>query len=334
MRRAGAWELCGVGCDPMGSRRKPHHRTVDVPEAVQQKAMARGAEGRRWMDSLGHLIDELERDWEVAVGDTLYGGSESYLAAAKTASGGDAVIKLPMPPYASFENEVRTLAAAGGRGYVRLLAYDENRNATLQERLGPSLRAFGLSVSTQIEILCAMLQRAWDVPAPAGLQHGADKARMLSEFIATTWEELNQPCSPQVLEQALAFAETRAAAFDPEAAVLVHGDAHSANALQDPKRTSGQAQFKFIDPDGLLAEPAYDLGISMREWSRELLDGDTARLGHERCAYLSHMTGVNPREIWEWGFIERVSTGLLTTRVGADTVGREMLDVAEIWVTC
>jgi streptomycin 6-kinase len=82
----------------------------------------------------------------------------------------------------------------------------------------------------------------------------------------------------------------------------------------------------------LLAEPAHDLGISMREWSRELLDGDTARLGHGRCAYLSHLTGVDPRGIWEWGFIERVSTGLLATRVGADQMGREMLDVAESWV--
>jgi len=317
----------------MGSRGKPHHRTVDVPEDVHQKAIARGAEGRRWMNSLGHLIDELERDWGVIVGYTLYGGSESYLAAAKTASGGDAVIKLHMPPYVSFMSEVRTLAAAGGRGYVRLLAYDENRNATLQERLGPSLRGFGLSVATQIQILCAMLQRAWDVPGPAGLQSGADKARMLSEFIAATWEELNQPCSHHVIEQALAFAETRAAAFDLEAAVLVHGDAHSANALQDPKHTSGQAQYKFIDPDSLLAEPAYDLAISMREWSRELLVGDTARLGHERCAYLSHLTGVDPRGIWEWGFVERVSTGLLATRVGANQMGRELLDVAEAWAT-
>ena len=82
----------------------------------------------------------------------------------------------------------------------------------------------------------------------------------------------------------------------------------------------------------MLAEPAYDLAIPMREWSRELLDGDTARLGPERCAYLSHLTGVDPQGIREWGFVERVSTGLLTTRVGADQVGREMLDVAEVWV--
>ncbi len=136
-----------------------------------------------------------------------------------------------------------------------------------------------------------------------------------------------------MVERALAFAEARGAAFDPEAAVLVHGDAHSANVLRDPKHTPALARFRLVDPDGLLAEPAYDLAIPMREWSRELLDGDAARLGRERCAYLGRLTGVDPRVIWEWGFVERVSTGLLATRVGANRSGREMLDVTEAWAT-
>ena len=172
-------------------------RAVYVPELVRQKAMAQGAEGRRWLERLGSLIDELERAWGVSVGATLHGGSGSYVAAAKTDAG---------------------------------------------------------------------------------------------------------------------------------------GDAHSDNALRDPEHTTAaRARFKLVDPDGLLAEPAYDLGILMREWSRELLCGDAARLGRERCARLSRLTGVDPRPIWEWGFVERVSTGLLVTRVGAEELGREMLDVAEAW---
>jgi streptomycin 6-kinase len=306
-------------------------RVVDVPEAVRQKAMARGSEGRWWLDKLGSLIGALERDWGVTLEATLPGGSESYVAAARTNYGEDAVIKLEMPPYASFASEVKTLVAAGGRGYVRLLDHDEERKAMLQERLGSSLRGFGLPIPVQIEILCETLGRAWEVPFPAGLPSGADKARWLSGFIAATWEEVNRPCSRRVIEQALAFAETREEAFDPGAAVLVHGDAHSANALQDPRYAPAPTRFKFVDPDGLVAEPAYDLAIPMREWSRELLDGDAARLGRERCAYLSRLTGVDYRGIWEWGFVERVSTGLLAMRVGADRVGKEMLDVAEAW---
>lgn len=306
-------------------------RAVDVPEAVRQKAMARGPEGRLWLDRLGCLIDELERAWGVTVGTTLSGGSESYVAAARTEAGEDAVLKLQMPPYASIASEVRTLIAAEGRGYVRLLGHDDERNAMLQERLGPSLRESGLRVPAQIRVLCATLGSAWDVPVPADLPSGAEKARWLSEFISATWDELNEPCSRRVIEHALAFAEVREAAFDPETSVLVHGDAHSANALRDPRHTP--ARYKLVDPDGLLAEPAYDLAIPMREWSTELLAGDAARLGRERCAYLSHLTGVDPRAIWEWGLVERVSTGLLATKVGADEMGREMLSVAEVWAS-
>lgn len=306
-------------------------RAVRVPEEVRQKAVAGGDEGRKWLDRLGRLLDDLERNWHVDVGRTFRGGSASYVAAARTSSGEDAVVKLEMPPYESFVGEVRTLAAADGRGYVRLLDHDEERHAMLQERLGPSLDESGLPVSAQVEILCATLRRAWEVPAPAGLQTGAEKARWLSEFITETWEYLDRPCSQGVVEQALAFAERREAAFDPEAAMLVHGDAHGANALQVLGAGSGQARFKFVDPDGLLAEPAYDLAIPMREWSRELLAGDAARLGRERCAQLSHLTGVDTRPIWEWGFVERVSTGLLVIWVGAEQMGKEMLDVAEAW---
>ncbi len=304
---------------------------VDVPEAVRQKALARGAEARRWLASLVRLIQELEWKWGVDFGPALGGGSESYVAPAMTPDGEEVVVKLEMPPYGSFAGEVRTLLAAEGRGYARLLDLDEGRHVTLQERLGPSLCESGLPVPARVEILCATLLHAWEVPAPEGLQTGAEKARWLSGFITETWEDLDRPCSQSVVEQALIFAERREAAFDPEAAVLVHGDAHGANALQELRNGSGEARYKLVDPDGLLAEPAYDLAIPMREWSSELLAGDAARLGRERCVHLGRLTGVDPRPIWQWGFVERVSTGLFVTWVGADQMGREMLDVAEAW---
>jgi streptomycin 6-kinase len=67
----------------------------------------------------------------------------------------------------------------------------------------------------------------------------------------------------------------------------------------------------------------------MRGWSQELLAGNTGRLGRRRCALLSDLTGVEAQPIWEWGFIERVSTGLLVLHVGRTALGEEMLAVAE-----
>jgi streptomycin 6-kinase len=80
----------------------------------------------------------------------------------------------------------------------------------------------------------------------------------------------------------------------------------------------------------VLCEPAYDLGISMREWSEELLAGDALALGKVRCALLHDLTGVDETAIWQWGFIERVSSGLYIMSLGLSD-GDEFLAVADRW---
>jgi streptomycin 6-kinase len=67
------------------------------------------------------------------------------------------------------------------------------------------------------------------------------------------------------------------------------------------------------------------MGILMREDPRELLEGDA----QERARWLARRCGLYAAAIWEWGVIERVSTGLLCTEVGLQPVGREMLAVAD-----
>jgi streptomycin 6-kinase len=94
---------------------------------------------------------------------------------------------------------------------------------------------------------------------------------------------------------------------------------HQWNALE------AQVGFKLVDPDGLLAEPEYDLGIIMREDPLDLLEGDP----QERARWLAARTGLDASAIWEWGVVERVSTGLLGTKVGLQPVAREMLAAAE-----
>ena len=100
---------------------------------------------------------------------------------------------------------------------------------------------------------------------------------------------------------------------------LVHGDVHQWNTLEAP------GGFKLVDPDGLLAEAEYDMGIVMREDPVELLDGDPYRRAH----WLATRTGLDATAIWEWGVVERVSTGLLGTAVGLQPVAGEMLAAAD-----
>jgi streptomycin 6-kinase len=304
-------------------------RQVVIPSEVRQRAVAAGDVGRRWLDALPGLVAGLERDWDITVGDALHGGSAGLVARAVNAAGEAVVLKLGSPAHDNFVNEVAVLRIAAGRGYANLLNHDGPRRAILLELLGPKLHDLGLPVPSRIEIICEILRQAWRPASdPTGFQSGAQKARHLASLIAKRRQQLGEPCSERVVAQSMAFATERESAFDPARSVLLHGDAHDHNALQ----TLDGVGFKFVDPDPLFGERAYDVGISMRSWTDELLAGDPARDGIDRCTQLADLTGEPPRAIWQWGFLERVSSGLFLLVLGRLEEGRRMLAVAETWI--
>jgi streptomycin 6-kinase len=285
---------------------------------VRNKAAVVGAED--WVLGLDALIADLERDWSITVGTAYPDATEAFVAPATMADGTLAVLKLIMPrDLDAARGEIAVLRLADGDGCARLLRDDLERGALLVERLGRSLHDLQLPIEQRHDILCATARRVWRPAPDCGLTTGADKGRWLADAIIRQWEALDRPCSERAVEHALACAGRRIAAHDDERAVLVHGDVHQWNTLE------AESGFKLVDPDGLLAEAEYDLGILMREDPRELLDGDP----HERAHALAARTGLDATAIWEWGVIERVSTGLLGTAIDLQPVAREMLEVAD-----
>ena len=108
--------------------------------------------------------------------------------------------------------------------------------------------------------------------------------------------------------------------------MLVHGDAHGGNTLET---LSGDG-WKLIDPDGIFYEKAYDLGVLMREWIEEYKD-DPLEKGRQRCEYLHQLTGVPRQAVWEWGYLQTVSTAFVMLRVGQEETGYQMLRIARCW---
>ena len=302
-----------------------------LPEATRLRARAMGKDGLQWLAGLDVTVERLQGLWDVGFGDVLQGGSESLVLAATLADGRAAVAKIGLPAYGDLAAEARVYRLAEGRGYAELLEYDGASNALLLERLGPPLRDACDATEAQITVLCETLRQSWVPLAHAnGLMTGGEKARWLADFIEEKWRALGEPCNRRTRDRALSYAEARADAFLPADAVLVHGDAHVENTLVVPgSGTGGDLRCKFVDPDGLFAERACDLAVPMREWSGELLAGDTARLAVARCELLANLTGVDPEVIWQWGYMERVSTGLTMVDIGMREEGLESLAVAD-----
>ncbi len=289
-----------------------------IPAAVRAKALSFGA--AEWVRRLPDLIAGIEADWSIRVGKPYEGGTEAFVADATCHDGTPAVVKLPVPRLGRFDrDEVTALALVNGDGCARLLRVDEERGAFLLERLGRSLDQLGWPHRSREEALCATAMRVWRRVSNSGLPTGADKAGHLADFVATKWTELDHPCGERTIDDAVRCATKRVAAHDDSRAVLIHGDVHQWNLLE-----SGPG-FKLVDPDGLIAEPEYDLGVIMREDPAELL----AEGPWVRAHRLARRCGLDVDAIWQWGVIERVSTGLLCTEVGLQPAGRHLLAVAD-----
>ncbi|MBV9952812.1 MAG: phosphotransferase [Acidimicrobiia bacterium] len=304
---------------------------TELPEPVRRKLEALGPAGRRWVADLDDLVGRVEARWDLTVGVQIGGGSGAFVARAVTGAGAEVVVKIAIPDglegHGSFDSELRALRLGDGRGYVRVLHADVEDRVMVLEGLGRSLAQLRLPVGAQVDALVETLLPTWRrVPDPDGFLTGAAQAVFLRRFVRDLWTELGGPCPEAVVRRAEQLAAQREAAFDPSTAVLVHGDAHPANVLED-----GGGRFKLIDPEGLLSEPAHDLAIGLRDWTDELLAGDPVADAVAWCGQLADRAGVDERAIWEWAFVERVSTGLFLLQLG-DPQGGRFLEVAERWL--
>ena len=296
-----------------------------VPDAVRRKATALGADGERWLENLPGVVESLTARWGIRVGRMLEGGSSGFVAEAVNADGAPVVLKIAMPDgltgNSPFATQLHALLLGDPRCYVRVLRHDVPQRAMLQERLGRPLSALGLSVEAQIDAITSTLVKGWHRVADTSLRTGAVQAAFLREFVANTWMELGRPCDASIIEVATRYARAREHAYDETRSVLIHGDAHPDNVLQAAEG------YKLIDPDGMLSEPAHDLGVALRDWSDELLAADAINLATSWCARAAARAGVDPAPIWEWAFIERVSSGLFLLQLGIDA-GTRFLEAA------
>ena len=269
--------------------------------------------------------------WSIELGASYGGGTAGYVAKAVGPDSTPCVVKIAMPLDIDERDAVQRAVAvhelAAGAGCARLLHVDLDASVLVLEQLGPNLDELGLDVTTIVDTITATLQAFWrpleEIEHRTQFPSGAEKARWHARHLETWWQRLGHPCDRRGVDRALDYCEQRAAAFDPDRAVLLHGDAHGWNTVK-----AGPGAYKFVDPEGLWGEPEIDLSVPMREYNEPLLAGDTKRLTWARAERLASMCNVEVEAVWQWGFIERVSTGFVNLHDFEDG-DRSFLEVAE-----
>ena len=291
---------------------------LDIPDEVLSKVVADGDDA--WLDELPLVVESLARDWSLTMGATLRGGHAAFVVEARLSDGTAAVLKVGVPgTRRDLVFEATALSLADGEGCAGLLRVDIDRDALLLERLGTALYDVVPDPGVRHDILCDVAVRFWRPVGPdVDLPTGADKAREYAELLPRLWEETDRACSRATVEDALGCMERRRRAHHDRHAVLVHGDVHDLNVL---RATDGT--FKFVDPVGLRAERACDLGTIIR------CNPDAGDDLHARAKRLATRTGVDVAAIWEWGTIHRVIGGLYSRKVGLQPFGDLVLAEAD-----
>jgi streptomycin 6-kinase len=68
--------------------------------------------------------------------------------------------------------------------------------------------------------------------------------------------------------------------------------------------------------------------VALREWTAQLRGPGGREVLEGYCAILAERAELDRDAVWEWGFLERVSTGLYVWSFGAHRMGRTFLDSA------
>ena len=296
-----------------------------IPEVVRNRAISE--DQAAWVDELPEIVDRLERDWSIEVGRAYEEGTEAFVADAVLAAGTPGVLKVMVPRRGGGidDHEATVLRLAAGEGCPNLYRDDPSRGALLMERLGPSMFASALPYEERLPALCDAAARIWRPAPDAGLPTTTAKAAWLIEFVTTKWESLGRPCAEHTIDHAVTCGRRRLTAANTGRPLLLHGDVHQWNALE------AGGEFKLVDPDGLVGDAEYDLGVILREDPDEPLAADPMATAQ----WMADRYDVDATAIWEWAVIERVSTGLVATEIDLQPVGRELLAFADrLAATC
>lgn len=299
---------------------------VYIPEEFAGAIVGQhGEAGRVWLSRLPGLVERCAARWSLKVGPPFPSLSYNYAAPAEGPGGERLVLKVGVP-VAELSSEVEALRLFDGRGAARLLDADAEWGALLLERLEPGTQLVALCEEDDAAATAAaagVMKKLWrPVPAahnfPTAADWGGGLRRLREYFGGGTG-----PFPRRLVEEAESlFAELLASSGEP---VLTHGDLHHGNVL-----AAARAPWLAIDPKGLVAEPAYEVGALLRNPLPQLFRWpEPVRVTERRIAQLSEELGFDRARVRGWGLVQAVLSEWWTIEDGGE-LGEDGYAVAEI----
>lgn len=277
--------------------------SADLSQLARRLSGAHGPAGAEWVAGLPELTDEMARLWDLQPGDPITPVSYSYVLHVRLLEGEAAILKLRYPG-SNADREIEALRAYAGQGAVRLMRYDRERGALLIESASPGSDAVTLTDQEASRALVAIMEPLHSVLHGSGMfpttyEWGEGFRRYLRAN-----PDHSGPIPSDLLEAGAGlYEELEDSAAGP---ALLHGDLHHANMRFDRNRG-----WLAIDPQGVIGEPAYEMGAFLRNPIDQLVkQPDLASRTRLRAELLASLTGIDRRRILGWAVAQAVLSAI------------------------
>jgi streptomycin 6-kinase len=270
-----------------------------LPEKFVRNVVALcGPKGSAWMEGLPRVIEALERNWDIRVGDPFPCLSYNYVAPAVTAEHQLSVVKIALPvDDPEIFGEAAYLRILDGRGCPQLLAEDMTAKGILIERAQPGRtlkELFEGRESDALPVLIEMMSKTRE-PVPA------DKSNLiiLDDWFEGLRRAKDTPFPDDYAERAQSFYSDMSAKSEK---FLLHGDLHHENIL-----SSERESYVAIDPKAIVGPLGYEISVFLNNhlwW----IDGEASLAANLDAAVelYSEAFQMPEREVRQWAFCQMV----------------------------
>lgn len=276
---------------------------ITVPQAFATATVTReGDAGRKWIDALPDLVEDLCQHWHLTVDGPVMSG---YLGLVIPVCSVEepCVLKVSWIDE-STSDEALALAAWNGQGAVRLLASQPALGALLLERLNHRRSLNDVKIVEAVEVAGRLLRRL-AILVPSGFRSLTVVAKDLCRTLPQRWEQYGRPMPQRWVEQACELAVQLGTSTGN---LLVNYDLHYADVLSG-KRES----WLVVDPKVVIGDPEF--GIAQLLWCR--LEDIEAQGGLDRhFRTLIEVAILDPIRARSWTLVRCVDYWLWALNVG------------------
>jgi len=262
---------------------------------------------QEWLKNLPNFVNQIANHWQLSNLQALPNLSYNHVLSC-VQNEKPVILKICFCKK-ELQSEVNALQAFAGHGCINLLAHNVKLGALLLQDATPrtSLKTLFPAQDEQavkiISNVITNLQRAL-IPSHGEFQNISDLLKTL---------EKNWDIPQKYIETARNLSKQLLATTAKQ--VLLHGDLHHDNIL-----LSKSNQWIVIDPKGVIGDPVYEVGASIRNPIPELLENNDAKnIIQNRINLFADLLNFDKNRISDWSYVQAVLSACWAIEDGHDT---------------